>query len=272
VYEPYLGIIILLAVVTLGLLITRIATVALMHTGLSRDLARFQSRSAFTGCGFTTGEAELIVGHPVRRRIVMLLMLLGNGTVVMAISSLIPIFMAGDDGGSSLFLRIGMLLAGLAALWAVSSSKWVDRNLSRLIGWALRRFTRLEVQDYVSLLNLSSGFSVKEMVVKPDDWVAGKDLTTLRLADEGINVLAIHRADGGFIGTPTGRTFIRRGDRLILYARAEDIRELDERPAGPEGDAAHEQRAARQSARIAKQKRQEAREPREEPAEGAQVE
>ena len=35
-------------------------------TGTSSELARFQARSAFTGVGFTTSEAESVVLHPVR--------------------------------------------------------------------------------------------------------------------------------------------------------------------------------------------------------------
>ena len=72
------AIISLLIVLTLSLIVTRVAAMALMLTGLSRESARFQARSAFTGVGFTTGEAENVVDHPVRRQIVMLLMLLGN--------------------------------------------------------------------------------------------------------------------------------------------------------------------------------------------------
>jgi Trk-type K+ transport system membrane component len=48
----------LLIALALSLIITRVATMALMLTGLSRESARFQSRSAFTGVGFTTTEAE----------------------------------------------------------------------------------------------------------------------------------------------------------------------------------------------------------------------
>ena len=48
----------LLIFVALTLLINHIATVALSLTGLSREVARFQARSAFTGVGFTTNEAE----------------------------------------------------------------------------------------------------------------------------------------------------------------------------------------------------------------------
>ncbi|MEL7419682.1 MAG: potassium transporter TrkA, partial [Cyanobacteria bacterium J06555_3] len=67
-----------LVAITLSLLITRIATEALTLTGLSRTSARFQARSAFTGTGFATSESEAIVKHPLRRRIIMWLMFLGN--------------------------------------------------------------------------------------------------------------------------------------------------------------------------------------------------
>ncbi|WP_419193904.1 hypothetical protein [Novipirellula herctigrandis] len=43
---------------------------------MSKDLAQFQTLSAFTGAGFTTNESEDIVNHPLRRRIMMYLMLL----------------------------------------------------------------------------------------------------------------------------------------------------------------------------------------------------
>jgi hypothetical protein len=57
----------LLVTIGLSLLVTRIASVALTMTGVSRDLAKFQARSAFTGVGFTTNEAEKVVARPVRR-------------------------------------------------------------------------------------------------------------------------------------------------------------------------------------------------------------
>jgi Trk-type K+ transport system membrane component len=81
------AIVLLVVSLTLALTITRVGTVALVLTGMSHDAAHFQARSAFYGVGFTTKESETVVNHPVRRRIVTLLMLLGNvgiATVVAA--------------------------------------------------------------------------------------------------------------------------------------------------------------------------------------------
>ena len=51
----------LFVILLISLLVVRIASVALVHTGLGREAARFQARSAFTGAGYTTSEAESVV-------------------------------------------------------------------------------------------------------------------------------------------------------------------------------------------------------------------
>ncbi len=250
------GIVTLLSTVGLGLLITRIATVALTFTGVSKDLARFQARSAFTCCGFTTAESERLMDHPVRRRIVMLLMLLGNGVVVMAISSLIPVFLdTGEEGFKTqdIASRILLIMAGITLLWALSVSKWIDKRLSSVISWALRKFTTLDVQDYHSLLRLSEGYSVTELRAQEGAWMVGRNLADLRLADEGVQVLGIRRINGEYIGTPTGTTYIRNGDTLLVYGRAEQLAQLEKRQAGPEGDAEHEALVKLQRAAIEEQ-------------------
>ena len=61
----------LLIIVIVSLLIVRIGTNALVLTGMSLDASRFQAASAFFGVGFTTSEAEMVVGHVVRRKIIL---------------------------------------------------------------------------------------------------------------------------------------------------------------------------------------------------------
>src|SRR3954451_18264435 len=124
-----------LVIVVFSLLITRVATVALSLTGMSRESARFQARSALTGVGFTTSEAEDVVTHPVRRRIVGGLMLLGSAGLVTAVGSLILSF--GGAHNAQKTERALILVVGLFVLWLVSRSQWVDMRLSRIIGRAL---------------------------------------------------------------------------------------------------------------------------------------
>jgi len=233
----------LLVVVAVGLLIVRIGTVALVLTGLSKELAHFQALSAFMGVGFTTSESEQVVTHPVRRRIMRMLILLGNAGFVATVSSLIPLFVTGSESSVSFWMKLLWLCCGLLLLWAISASKYIDREMSVVIGAALKRWTNLDVQDYRGLLQLDSGYAVSEMKVEHGAWVAGRNLMELRLGDEGVQVLGIRRADGDFVGAPTGLTYIRRGDVLIVYGKVEHLAELDQRRADAVGDLAHEERA-----------------------------
>lgn len=237
----------LLTVIGMSLLITRIATVALVSTGLSKESARFQARSALSGTGFTTGEAESVVGHPVRRRIIMILMLVGNAGIVTVISTLILSFVD-TQGPADWGERLGVLAAGLLILWYLARSRLVERALDRAIRSALTRWTRVDVSDYAGLLHLAGDYRVVEMHVDPEDWVAEGALEDLRLAEEGILVLGIERPGAGFLGAPRGRAHVQAGDTLILYGRGEALTDLDQRPAGPTGDLAHQRATVEQGA------------------------
>ena len=228
-----------LIAITISLLITRIATEALTLTGLSRTSAKFQARSAFTGTGFATAESEAIVKHPLRRRIIMWLMFLGNAGFITVISSLVLTFVSTSSPGDGLF-RFLYLLIGIAALWLIATNRAFNRILTRLVRKALRRWTDLDLQDYARLLHLKGKYQVTEIEVDEDNWLANKKLKELRLADEGIAVLGIERSDRLYIGAPYGETCIYPGDTLIAYGRKRALIELDVRLAGIEGEQAHQ--------------------------------
>ncbi len=222
-------------------------TSALAHTGLARESARFQARSAFTGAGFTTNESEKAVQHPVRRRIVLFLMLLGNAGFVAAVSSLILSFVGDDRDASQFWWRIALLAAGLGLLWMLAQSEWVDRHLCRWIDWALKRYTRLEVRDYASLMHLAGDYRIVELRVRSDDWLAGRTLARTRLRAEGIDVLGIQRREGLYLGAPTPETEILPDDTLLLYGRISALEKLDARRADRGGDEEHREAVAEEA-------------------------
>ncbi len=233
------AIIVLVIILCVNLLINRIATVALTFTGMSREMARFQSRSAFCTVGFTTNEAESVVNHPVRRRIIMLLMLAGNagfvGIIVTAVNSF------GGDSTMPSFAKMLMLVGVLGALWAIGSSKWIDDKLFRLISWTLKRVSNLEAYDYHALLHLQEGYYITTIEVNDEDWLVGRSLAQLRLADVGVTILGIKRANGAFLGAPVGGASIRDGDTLIVYGVRESIERLDRQRGDVDGWEKHQQ-------------------------------
>ncbi len=228
------GIAVLLVVITISIVVTRIAAVALGMTGVSHDLARFQARSAFSGVGYTTAEAEKMMDHPVRRRIVMVLMLAGNAGLVTAVASIVVAVVQTEDLTTAT-VRMVVLAAGLLVLYLLTRSARVEVLLRTLIRKALHRWTRLALYDYESLLDVTGDYNVVELEVGEGEWLADQSLAELDLPDEGVTVLAVRRRSGAFLGAPGGDVVLERGDVLIVYGHRDTLRELSERKGGGSG-------------------------------------
>ena len=249
----------LIVILTLSVLITKIATEALVHTGLSKQSAKFQARSAFTGVGFTTREAENIVNHPVRRKIILSLMLIGNVGIISAIASLMLTFVNTGQTEQDNILRIAIITGSMALLWALSKSKWVERVLVKTINKALVRFSSLKVRDYVELLDLKGDYEITVIEVKEEDWMENRTVNNLQLWQEGINLIGIQRDDGTYLGTPQGETKVTTHDQLILYGRKNTLRNLEKRKQDFAGDEEHQKAVKEQSKEEEKQKREDKR-------------
>ena len=235
----------LLLVISFSMFITRSAAVMLELTGMSRDSARFQSRAAYCGVGYSSRESEGIMEHPVRRRIISTLMLLGNAGTATVVATLVLSF----RGGEHWLSRLTLLIVGLVVVYFFATSKWVDQKMSEFIHWALRKYTRLDLNDYTALLHLSQGYSVLEVEVQPGDWLGGNDLAQLKLPEEGVLVLGV-RKDADYIGTPTASTVVEAGDVLTLYGRLDRLEELNHRQTGRAGFYAHEVAVSEQKERV----------------------
>lgn len=234
-----IGAISFLIILLISMVIVRIAGVMLSLTGVSMDTAQFQARSAFTGTGFSTRESEMIVNHPVRRRIISSLMLIGNIGFVSFVSSIVLGFTTTTGEQETLF-SLYILAGGLVVLFIISKSRALNGLFLRIITFFLRGFTKIHAKDYDSLLNLSGEYEIVSIKIAADHWCANKKLMEMHLSDEGILILGITRKDGYYSGTPHGTHSVFDGDTLLLYGREQSLRTLDGRPAGDAGDAIHE--------------------------------
>jgi len=232
------AIIFFLAVLSISLVVTRLAAMALILTGMSRESARFQARSALTGVGFTTSESEIIVNNPVRRQIIMVLMLTGNIGIPTVIATLAVSLITAAQA-EHWWNPVLLMSVGLGILIFAARSKWVEKKLNPLLSQILKKWTHLDVRDYISLLQLQNGYAVNEMLVRAGDWLDGKTLAEAALPSEGILVLGIQRSTGEYIGAPRAMDVIRNGDLLVAYGWVDRLKELDQRTATM-GDAAHQ--------------------------------
>lgn len=221
----------LLVVVAVSILIVRVSKTALVLTGVSPEVAHFQARSALSGTGFTTHESEQVVGHPARRRIIMLLILLQNAGLATAIATLVLSFVDAQDM-SEVAIRAGLLLSGLAVLIAAANSRWVNQALAKVIEWALSRYTRLETEDYHTLLRIGGPYTVSRVHITEDSWIVGKTLEEAEIS-ERVLVLGIERSYGEYFGSPRGGDEVTPDDTLVLYGPEEELKRFQEKRTHP---------------------------------------
>lgn len=235
----------------ISILVTKIATAVLTNTGLSRQAAKFQARSAFTGAGFTTTESEKITRHPIRRRIIYLLMLLGNAGLVTVMASIFLTFINHDEKSLPWYYAVLIILGAVGLLGILASSHKIDVWLTRIINKVLGRYTNLSNRDSASLYKLSGDYHITELQVREGDWIEGQTLEKSNLRNEGISILGIERTNGSYLGVPDSETLIEKDDVLILYGQEKIIKKLDTRKKGSTGDKEHES-AMKQHKKLAK--------------------
>lgn len=219
----------LLLVIALSMLVIKIGSIALLMTGLSEEVAKFQSLSAFSGTGFTTTESESILKVPIRRRIISVLIRLGSVGVVTSISTLLLSFLG---AGSATVERLLVLGLGVVILLILAKNKTFNRFLNPIIQGMLSRYTALDLRDYVSLLHLQEDYRIAEIDIREYSWLADQTIQDLDLIEEGVLVLGVKRAEEEYIGVPPVDLRLRPRDLLVLYGRKNRLRELANRGSG----------------------------------------
>jgi len=213
----------LLIIIVLSIIVVRIGAISLELTGLSSEVASFQAQSAFSGVGFTTQESETIVTHPLRRRIIRILILLGSAGVTTSMATLVLTFVG--ESGRDIYMRGATLFIGILVIFLFARSRHIYVLMRRIISKALAKWTTLRIFDYEQLLGFSEGYSISRITIRSDSWLVNKKLSESRLDKYGVLILAVYRKINNkeaFIGAPTGDTEIKAKDVLICYSRKDN--------------------------------------------------
>lgn len=147
---------------TVSTVIVRVASTIMRLTGLPDNVARFQSLSAMTGTGFTTRKSELIVNYPIRRRVLMTLMLIGNLGLVSIVSTFVVTFGEIGPATTPVLTQVLWFVGGLVLSFLVLVNPVVDGLLCRFLSWLLQRTTSLGKRSYVRLLSLEDDMTIAE--------------------------------------------------------------------------------------------------------------
>jgi hypothetical protein len=188
-------------------------------TGLKVEVSRFQVISMMTGTGFTTGESELILGHPIRRKLAAFLILFGAFSLAVIISSISQFLSKG--------LRLTEILLGAGAVIIVYCTlkvKGIQQLLSKLFNQELKH--NVELAD----------LPIRDLFLKnKEDILVNLHLyAESQLTDSTLNqvfpqhgslefvVLFIERGDV-MIRKNIYDTSLHEGDHLLLFGRKDVI-------------------------------------------------
>jgi hypothetical protein len=214
-----------LVVALLSLLFTRLATGALIATGMPPGAAGFQARSAFTGAGFTTTEAENVVNHPVRRRVISTTMFVGNLGVPTLVVTVTLGFVVPGPGETS--TRAIVLTAGIAVLVALAFTRPVTDFFVALGRRGTQPLLRRSLTGrVVPLLRLSDEHQVVALPLSDD--VPLRSIRGLQQALPDVLVLGVRPggARGRFISGPPSDVDLHAGDDIVILARSESLDEI----------------------------------------------
>lgn len=210
-----------LVVAVLSMAFTQLAAGALIATGLPPEVATFQARSAFSGAGFTTTEAENVVNHPARRRIIGTTMFVGNlGTPTLVVTVLVG-FLAPGPGNTT--ERTLVILSGIAFMFLTIANKPAQRYLAKVGQSQARKRILPRLEDRTNeLYVVDDDFIVGSVRVVDDPEPTVRSLRGMDQALPKVKVLGVRHGES-FLGAPPIDVHLDAGDEIVVYGRRADI-------------------------------------------------
>jgi hypothetical protein len=215
-------------------IIVRVGAIAFQLTGLDWSLAKFQALSCFSGTGFTTREAELVVGNPRRRKIASVLMVLGNAGLVAMIAtfanSMRPMWAGLSTRFAWLWAGLGPLLnlliivLAVFLLWRFFTQSRYARMFTEYLRAKVQKKAIVESVSVEELMVASGGYGVVRALIGRDSPLNGKTLAKSNLREQDIIVLVVRR-DNEPIPNPPATMRIQPDDYLLCFGKLDQMRQ-----------------------------------------------
>jgi hypothetical protein len=201
------------------LFILWLGSIALETTGMERTKARFQALSALSGTGFTTKEAESIVNHPRRRRIVSSLIFLGSVGIIAFILVMILYLHAGFKAPT--LVHLGIIFVSIFIFGLIVRIGIINK-LSNIIISLLRKGR--PVPDFFTeeILHQMGDYEVARIRINERTGTIGLTLGNDKFKEQDITILAIERGDK-VLSLPKDEEVVLAGDCLLCYGKVSGI-------------------------------------------------
>ena len=232
-----MNLILFFVIIVVSFIVVRIGAIAFELTGLKWSLAKFQALSCFTGTGFTTREAELITGHPQRRSIASVLIVLGHAGFVTLIATFVNSLRPGEvmtkftipflhlviPSNVIPLINVGFIILALYVFYRIFANTKISSKFTNVLRSQMAKKELIKRVSFEELMIATGGYGVSQIEVCQDSPVLNKTLLESGLRMQDITVLAIERK-GVTISNPAAETKILLGDQLICFGKLENIR------------------------------------------------
>lgn len=225
-----LSLLLLFLAILLSSIFERIGAIALELTGMPGEQAEFQALSAFSGVGFTTKEAEYALGHPQRRKIIMMLISFGSaGVITTSVAFLGTVLssksiletLARDPHYSWMPVNFPTLvlilaIAFLYAFYRGLKKPAIARLAKELVSAALLKSKIVKPLSLYEVIVNGNGSGVFQVEVTEENPLLGKTIQGAGLRDFDITVLYVNRMSES-IDLPPENFRFEPSDIVTLY-------------------------------------------------------
>ncbi|MDP8258208.1 MAG: hypothetical protein P9L90_02115 [Candidatus Aadella gelida] len=232
-----MNLILFIVMISVSFIAVRIGAIAFQLTGLEWSLAKFQGLSCFTGTGFTTREAELIVGNPQRRKIASLLMIFGNAGLVALIATFanslrtpayvsqlkipfIHLFFAAE---LLPWINLIIIVAILYGGYRLFTHTKILQNLTDKLRKRIVKKEFVKGVTFEELMVSTGGYGVSNIEVNKKSPILNKTIHEAALRGHDITVLVIERM-GETIPNPKSDAEMLLGDRVVCFGKLDNIK------------------------------------------------
>ena len=213
----------MLVVLTVWLFILWFGSVALEATGMERKKARFQALSALTNTGFTTREAEDIVGHPRRRMIATWMMFLGSVGIILFLLIFLVIILVGVKPAKPVSsVSIIALAIPPIVLIVLFWLGVLDKLATVIVNWLKRSAYFTSEFSIREIVHQSGGYSIARLTIGRKAPEVGCKIGDISLAKHAIKILAIERGDRT-LAFPESKEVVQAGDHLLCYGKTDEM-------------------------------------------------
>jgi hypothetical protein len=171
------------------LMVVEIAASLLVVTGLDREIARFQAVSMLTATGFTTKESELVIRHPVRRRIAVCLIAFGVFSFAVIISTVSQLL-----SQSFGIYQLAWASAALGAILIIVKNKRLAALLTKKTEHYLEKefeLHELPIQEVLYIDEKTDLFT--EINISAQSNLIGKKISEINHSSEHFTILLVER-------------------------------------------------------------------------------